>query len=371
MRSLTKSSFALSLGLAVAWPMTAHAAMAPQAVADALVATFLKGQASFERVAAAGADVTLSGFKLVGEDGSTTTIATVLVVNPNPRASGGFTADRVTFDKGLVKSDGVNFEWQSGAVIGAVIPSAAEIKNKAGGIPFAKMTVAGISFEAPNLPDVMKIASMSVALGAVTNGIPHDVQASFDGIRVPLSFLEDEPEVQAMAKSLGYEGFTVGFGFDGLYDEGNDAVNVRSLTFSAEQVGKVVLSAKLAGVPLAKMSDPDDLFDTAKIGEFTVRFENTGIVDRVLDMQSKSAGVSRAELVDQTAGAIPLMLTLGAVGSEAFQAKVAAEATAFLKSPKSISFVAAPASPMAFFDFFGLDPAEIVDALKLDVRANR
>lgn len=373
MRSWTKPTLALSLGLALAAPaLVAEAAMAPQAVADALLATINKsGQSSFEQVAASGNDVVLTGFKTVGDDGSTTTIATILVVNPNPRPDGGFTADRMTFDKGLVKADNANVEWQTGAITGVVVPSLTEVKAKAGGIPFAKLTIGGLSVETPDLPDVLKIAGMSVSLGAVTNGVPHDVQASIEGMRVPLSLMADEPELQEMAKSLGYEGFNVGIAVDGVYDEANDAVTVRAFSMGADQVGTLTFSAKLTGVPLAKMSDPDDLFDSAKLGEFTVRFENTGIVDRVLESQAKSAGVSRGDLVDQTAGALPLLLTMGGVGSEAFQNKLAAEATTFLKAPKTFAIIAAPSSPLAFLDFLGLDPAEVVDALKLDVRANR
>src|SRR5207237_1232587 len=126
-------------------------------------------------------------------------------------------------------------------------------------------------------------------------------------------------------------------------------LTLRTLTVDAANVGKLAIDGKVTGVPLSKLADQNaaqDLTTKGKLQSFRLRFDNGGIVEKVLEMQAQQAGVKRADIVAQFTGALPLLLNF--IGNEAFQGKIATAVTSFLNDPKSITVSAAPSEPVGF-----------------------
>jgi hypothetical protein len=161
---------------------------------------------------------------------------------------------------------------------------------------------------------------------------------------------------------------------DGGYQTASDTLDFRSFVIDTTNVGKITIGGKFPGIPLSKLENPDQASSvaaTAKLESFSFRFDNAGIVEKLLDMQAKQSGLSKEDFVAQITGGLPFMLNF--IGNEAFQKKVADAATAFLNDPKSITISAKPASAVGFTQIMGAGqsaPQTLPDLLGADIQAN-
>jgi hypothetical protein len=77
----------------------------------------------------------------------------------------------------------------------------------------------------------------------------------------------------------------------------------------------------------------------------TVRIENAGFVERMLDMQAQMLGGTRDDVRSQLVdGALPFALSF--VENEAFRTEALVALSAFLADPRSLTITFAPAEPV-------------------------
>ncbi len=371
----------LALGGAALWfafgASQAFAADA-NAIADALLAAMQsngKTQASYEGASAIGDDVTITGFSATNANGGVLTIPTITIANAQPRDPGGFTASAMTFDSGKMVDNKTNVAWQLGSLKDATVPSPAEIKAKAHIRPFSQVSLSGLSIEGGDLPAPITVASVAVAIDIDADGNPRDFDMQVASIGVPPELFAQDPQQKAVMDELGYtDGFMVNFNVSGAYETEGDEVTLRTFTIDAADVGKLAVAGKFNGVSLGDMvqgTDPGKAGKNGSLESLTIRFDNAGVVERVLDMQAKMMGVQRQDVVTQFGGALPFMLNF--IGNPPFQDKVAKAGAAFLNDPKSISISVTPAQPVKFDEIVstaGQAPQTLPDLLAIDVTAN-
>ena len=372
-RSLVLGGAALWLAFGASPAFSADA----KQVADALIAAMQasdKTQASYGSASAAGDDVTITDFKATNANGGTVTIPTLTVTSAKMRDQGGFTAAAMTFDNAKLIDNNSNISWQSGSLTDAVVPSAAEIKAKAHVRPFGGLNVSGITIEGGDLPAPVQIASIGVAIDVDQAGNPRDFDMKVNAINVPPEVFASDAQSKAVLDQLGYNGFVVNVNVAGGYETDGDKVTLRTFAIDAADVGKLAISGKFNGVSLSKLfqdGNPGEASANGTLESLTIRFDNSGIVERVLDMQAKMMGVQRQDVVAQTAGALPFMLNF--LGNPSFQQKVAQAGTSFLNDPKSLTISASPAQPVPFSQITsaaGQSPQSLPDLLAVDVTAN-
>jgi hypothetical protein len=371
---LAVGGLAFSLAFAAA---PAFAADAKQ-VADSLIAAVTatgKTQASYERATASAADVTITGYKMTNADGDVITIPSIVVSGAQPRDKGGFTATRLAFDGGTGTSQGETFTWKTGALDNATVPSPEEIKAKAHIQPFSHIAFGGIDVTGADLAAPVDIGAATVDLTAATDGSPRDFKMQVAHIMVPGAAFADHPQQKAILDALGYDGFDSTLTVDGGYEASADTLTLRGFALETVDVGKLAIVAKVSGVSLGKLmtdSKAADAQSNGKLDSLSVRFDNSGVVERALDMQAKMMGGKREDVVAQLSGALPFVLSM--IGNEAFQEKVATAVGDFLKNPKSLTFAAAPGSPVPFQKIteavFG-SPETLPDLLVVGVSANK
>jgi len=355
----------------------AFAADAKQ-VADAIVAAVSasgKTEATYKDATASGDDVVISGYTMTQTDGGDTiSIPEIAITGATPRDQGGFTAATMTFNDGTVKTeDGTTITWKTGALADATVPSADEVKAKAKIRPFSKLDLAGLNISGGELAAPLDIAGVAIAIDTEADGTPKDFALDISSINLPPELFAAEPQSKAMLDALGYSGFVVNVGIGGGYETATDTLTLRNFTLSAPDVGKLDISGKFSGVPLSKLASDqaNDVGTTGKLDSLTIRFDNSGIVERALDMQAKMMGGSRDDVVAQIGGALPFMLN--AIGNQPLQDKIAAAGQAFLKDPKSVTITAKPAAPVPFSDIMNTGmsaPNTLPDLLVVDVTAN-
>jgi hypothetical protein len=362
--------------MVIAGPLagTALAADAKQ-IADALVAAINadgESTVTYESATASGDDVTITNLKIDQADDSQALFPTVVISGAAAREPGGFSASRITLDNGSAKADTETFKWATASVDGAVVPSPDEIKAKKGIIPFTRLSIAGINVTGEDMAAPVEIASITAEIGGVADGQVRDFKTTVSEIKVPaVLFTEGDEETKAVFEQLGYNEFLIDVEVDGGFDSAIDALTLRTVSFDTTDVGKLGISGKFGGVSMKTLADDDTAAANAKLENLTIRFDNSGIVERSLDMQAKMMGGTREEVADQLSGALPLLLN--ALENPTFQEKVAVAASAFLKDPKSLTLTATPASPVPFAEIMeavGNAPSTLPDLLKFEITAN-
>jgi len=240
--------------------------------------------------------------------------------------------------------------------------------------PFGKASVSKIDISGGDLAAPVDIDQFDVSVGVEADGTPNQFTTSINGIKVPPGLFSDQ-QAMAMLSALGYtNGFNVSVSIDGGYEHTTDTVTLKTFTIDTADVGKVTIDGKFSGVPLSKLTDDNaagDLASKGKLESFHVRFDNSGIVEKVLDMQAQQSGMKRADMVSQFTGALPLLLNF--IGNEAFQGKIVTAVTTFLNDPKSITLTAAPNAPVGFdaiVSAFTAARETIPDLVGADISAN-
>ena len=369
---LAISALVVGVGLGTGQAFAADA----DTIAKALVAAFTatgKTEASYADASANGDDVTINELKVTGE-GDTMTIPAVVITGAAERDKGGFTAQSLSFDGGTLVTDKQTFKWETASIDGAVVPSAEEIKAKAHMSPFSKLAMSKLEVSGGDLAAPVGIDDMAVTLAVEADGTPNQFTTNVNGIKLPPALFGD-PQQAAVLAALGYtDGFSVSVAVDGGYEHTTDTLTLRTFTIDTADVGKLAIDGKFSGVPLSKLTDGNaaqDLTAKGKLENFHVRFDNSGIVEKVLDMQAQQSGVKRGDIVTQFTGALPLLLNF--VGNQGFQDKIATAVTAFLNDPKSITLSAAPSAPVGFDAIMNAAqsaPQTVPDLVGADISAN-
>ncbi|WEK48666.1 MAG: hypothetical protein P0Y66_12635 [Candidatus Kaistia colombiensis] len=379
--NLTVSGFAVrSLTLASALMLSTAAFAAPDAqkIADAFVAAAqARGEAkvTFDAAKADGDNVTLSNVKMVSKHGGDVTIPAVVIESPLERTSGGFTAASISFDAGKVVDDQTTITWDKGLFKDAIVPAPTEINSKAKITPFSNMEISAINVASAEAPAPITVDSVNVTLGDIIEGAPNDGQLRITGVNVPGEVLKSDEQTKDWVEQLGYDKLNFDVGIDGAYDNSKQTFTFRSISLDGKDVGKLVITGTFGGLPREKLQDPEKLSElaaTATVDNAKIRFDNAGIVGRIIEMQAKAMGATSDQFVEQISGALPLLLSV--VGNQGFQDRIATAATAFLKDPKSLTITAAPGNPVPIMQIFGAAstaPQTLPDVLAVDIQANQ
>ena len=379
--NLTVSGFAVrSLTLASALMLSTAAFAAPDAqkISDAFIAAAqARGEAkvTVESAKADGDNVTLSNVKMVAKQGGDVTIPAIVIESPIERTSGGFTAASISFDAGKIVDEKTTISWDKGLFKDAIVPAPTEINSKAKITPFSNMEMSTINVVSTETPAPITVDGVNISLGDVVEGAPNDGQLRVTGVTIPGEVLKSDEQTKDWVEQLGYDKLNFDVGIDGAYDNSKQSFTFRSISLDGKEVGKLVITGTFGGLPRDKLQDPDKLSElaaTATVDNAKIRFDNAGIVGRVIAMQAKQMGATPEQFVEQISGALPLLLSV--VGNQGFQDRIAMAATAFLKDPQSLTITAAPGNPVPIMQIFGAAstaPQTLPDVLAVDIQANQ
>ncbi|PLX39283.1 MAG: hypothetical protein C0606_01760 [Hyphomicrobiales bacterium] len=207
----------------------------------------------------------------------------------------------------------------------------------------------------------LPIESVTVEIGEYVGDIPKSFMLNVTGIGLTKEMLDAEG--QKMFGMLGYENVNLSVTMDGAWDDGAGIGEIKNLTLSADDVGKLSMMARIGGLTpdviaqlkaLENEKSPEKamgLLQGLTVEGLSVRFDNDSVVERALDAQAKQMGTDRDALAAQLAGALPLMLA--ALQNPEFQQKVATAAGTFLKERKAIVATANPPAPVPVAQIVG------------------
>jgi hypothetical protein len=368
---------ALAGGFFLLAALGAHAAPAPDAVAAALAAAVAatgEGTLTYDSVAASGDAVTLTNVK-VASPNSSAAVPTLVITGAADRTGGGFTATHISFDGGTATSRGDTVTWTAASIDDVIIPSADEVKARAKLRPFAKATVSGVNASGATLAAPVSIGALSVDVGPIAEDTPSSILVKATGVKLPTALIANSM-AGAIVAMLDYDTVTADITMDSAYDTKADTVTMHLLSVDAAGIGKLTVTGKASGLSLKGLTGDatksKEARAAARLDGLTVRIDNAGIVERMLDMQAQLLGGSRDDVRSQLVdGALPFALSF--VKNAAFRDQFQAAVTTFLNDPKSLTITFAPAQPVPLGEVIrtaGRSPTALPDLLSPTVQAN-
>jgi hypothetical protein len=387
-----------ALAIALACPMLAVSpalAFEPTGneIADRFLAIVEAGNATVtvqDGVSEAGGAVTIKGLEtLIKDKGNEAKliVGTTVITDGVLPASGGLNADSmvmsgVTVD-GKDGDETVRIEVKSISIDDPVMPSPETVKaaGSADGIApsYSRAELTGIVIDA-NEQGLIPIASVVATIDEMDGDLPTSGSLAIEGVEISAASLDDEEK--KTLTDLGYDKLTLSGSFAADWDPQSGKLLVSDLTVGGTEVGTLGASLAIGGLTReivkkldASQDNPEQamaLMQSLTLERLSMRLDNDSLVDRLLESQAKSSGVSRAEFVGQLTGALPMLLSV--VNNVDFQKKIASAATTFLNEPKSFAAVAAPSTPLPFAQVMGtamMAPQMLPDILNVTITANQ
>jgi hypothetical protein len=372
MALLRPATIALGIYAAMLAADRSEAAMAPTECADALVAAMGAGgvTATFAGATANGEAVTITGLSVNQANGRTLAIDSLTFANPTKREPGGFTSDKMEFTGATAALRDNTLKALSGEVEMTVIPSADEVKARKRITPFSRAVVSGITATDNETSEAapVSIDSVEFLLGDLSKGVPNSLKLSVTGITVDAQRLAVLPIPMALVENPDAPGnMRLDVVLDTVYESEKDALTIRAITLSAPKIGSLTISAAVSGLPLSTLAGEkrNETAMAAKLDSATLRFENGGLVERMLDEQAKISGETRQQYLEKLLPKLPELLG-ERLGKSEFQQKLAAAAESFLRDPKSITMESRPSEPVPVF-IIGLAAFQILFGVPVDL----
>jgi len=372
MALLRPATIALGIYAAMLAADRSEAAMAPTECADALVAAMGAGgvTATFAGATANGEAVTITGLSVNQANGRTLAIDSLTFANPTKREPGGFTSDKMEFTGATAELRDNTLKALSGEVEMTVIPSTDEVKARKRITPFSRAVVSGITATDNETSEAapVSIDSVEFLLGDLSKGVPNSLKLSVTGITVDAQRLAVLPIPMALVENPDAPGnMRLDVVLDTVYESEKDALTIRAITLSAPKIGSLTISAAVSGLPLSTLAGEkrNETAMAAKLDSATLRFENGGLVERMLDEQAKISGETRQQYLEKLLPKLPELLG-ERLGKSEFQQKLAAAAESFLRDPKSITMESRPSEPVPVF-IIGLAAFQILFGVPVDL----
>jgi hypothetical protein len=256
-----------------------------------------------------------------------------------------------------------------------IVPSADEVKARAKVRPFARLNASGITLGGDSVAAPVAVGTVVVDVGPLVDDTPSNILVKATGVKLPTALIGNSM-AGAIVAMLDYDTVDANITMDSAYDTKADTVTVHLLSVDAAGIGKLTVTGKASGLSLKGLTGDaaksKEARAAARLDGLTIRIDNAGVVERMLDMQAQLLGGSRDDVRSQLVdGALPFALSF--VKNAAFRDQFQSAVTTFLNDPKSLTITFAPAQPVPLGEVVrtaGRSPTALPDLLSPTVQAN-
>ena len=225
-------------------------------------------------------------------------------------------------------------------------------------------------------PINVAVKDFSLALKDPVNGIPSDLRMMVNELKLNLAE-NDDNEVLALLRQLGYENVNISENFALHWDKANNELIVEDISVSGDDMGSVSLSGVVGGFGEAFFSGDKSLMQAALFGltgrELTLKIENDGLFARGLKLYADQNGMSE----EQAALALSMLPSVAAQtvgdGDPGVQAVIDA-VSAFIADPNTLTIAITAKSDQGIgapaFMAAALDPTSLLQQVDIAAEAN-
>lgn len=219
----------------------------------------------------------------------------------------------------------------------------------------------------------IEIGKAELALSSTVPPIPTSFYSKNDGIRIPVSALDDD-EAEAVLRSIGIEDIVWSDETRLYWDEATKELRLERLKMQMDGIGTAEASIRLANVPRELFEDPEGQGQVAMVvAQFVdarFSFVDDGVTELGLESmaeeQNLPADVFKQVLVEQATEATAV------IQNPAFTAMVRTAVSDFLDKPGQITLTMSPPSPVPVAQLLGsmAAPQTLPDLLNIRITAN-
>lgn len=231
--------------------------------------------------------------------------------------------------------------------------------------------VAGLAIETPQ--GNFGLDSFAVTEGDWYKALARRYDLSFSRAFLPVSMISD-PDAKEQLTAMGYDQVAVSGAATMTWDVDKGDIHVEDATVKVAEMGVLSGDLHLGNLPLSIFLDPATVEARMQEGTLvagSIAFGNAGVVERAFEVQAKKLNQNPDDFRKSVGDAMPLML--GFLDDPRIQQKFADVLKTFLNDPKSIVLTLAPTAPLPFSALATVQteaPGEVLDLLKVDVKAN-
>lgn len=358
----------------------------PDVIARSLVesvATLGRTEGGFAGARQDGDSVIVDGFHFTHPRWGKVSIPELTIRSPRPREGGGFSAESISFAAGSMESLGLTIRWQEGRLESPDVPSAAEIERSAARTLFSDLRLEGIAIEHERLDRPVRIASIETTVEEAPAGSDRPLRARtrIEDINFTAQMVLHSPLLArfrawtVMLEQLGYEELVADVTIEGHVRNDRDGLEIEPVQVDIADVGTFTLGADFNHVPVSALVDPSNwraVSGKVELAETRLRFENHGLVDRLLDAYARMMGRTREQSAETLSALLPIIGEL--FRNPSFSASLQDAGSAFMKDPKSITFASTLSEPVLLTKVMAAArgaPRTLPEVLAIDVKANQ
>ncbi|WP_209009526.1 hypothetical protein [Labrenzia sp. PO1] len=338
---------------------------------------------SYGSVDEAGGAVTLSDIVISKEDeeGASVTIASTVLTGGEIQADGRLKLASLDMSNLQLTAEDGGMSLADLKVTELLLPTPEEAASDTPPVGPGYKTFEANSIqirdEDNQIADITKISS---SIDAMDGDLPTAGSFAVTGATIDVKELESK-ETKSLT-DLGYETLTVDVAGSGKWDPEAATLVVPELKIDAKEAASLSLSFSMGGVTREvvtqlneKSEKPEEamaLLQNVTIENAKIRLDDASLTGRVLDQESKKAGVDTPTYVAGLTGTLPMML--GMLQNKELEGKVTQAVTQFLNTPGSLELTAAPGAPVPLSQIMGtamFAPQMIPQILSVGITANQ
>lgn len=337
-----------------------------------------------------GDDILISKLTILDRQREIGSADTVVIESPAERPQGGFSAKQITLQGVKLPSgpraDGTELSLGGDtiSIADAIVPDLAEIESTKKLTAFSSIVLTGLHIPAilPGDQDI-SIGSVGVDVADIQDGRPNSARLKITG--VPANFMlrpavasvgwADSAKIAEVLAQLGYPDARMDAAISASYDGDRQMLMIDEIEIEGPDMGKLSVQLRLSGVQRDNLMDVGgipELSSTAMLESARIRFDDTGVTNRVLDMIVRQSAAKRSDLVKTISAQIRLGLANSPISGTPLQTQVEEAATSFLTEPKSVVAYLDPIRPVnlgSFWEAIRKDPSLAAQSLGVSVAA--
>lgn len=302
--------------------------------------------------------------------------------------TGGYRVDTVSVPQYAYSANGIAFTASNLSVAGLELPGTSD-GDSAPWASYDRMQVDTMSVTWKG-SKVAEVDGARSVMNRDKDQARYEFSGGIDSFSADLSQIENE-KAKPILRKLGYEKIEGSADVHGSWALKDGDLVVDRYAVDVKTAGKLGLTFKIGGYTPEFLKSLRDLQtsmngqkDQAKglamlglmqqleIGGISIRFDDASLTGKLLDFYAHQMGSSRAALVSQIKGMLPV--ALARLGNPTFAAQVTTAVGTFLDNPKSIEIRAAPNKPVpvAILAATGMaQPQTLPDTLGVTVAADQ
>ena len=184
---------------------------------------------------------------------------------------------------------------------------------------------------------------------------PTSLYLEVKDFEVPVNLLDAE-DTQEFLTSSGIETLSISHNLDFKWNEKTDEATIENLEIEVSQLGRLVASLQLDGIPKSLIENPFTAYHLALISilfnKAEIKFEDYGLTNIALAKIAEEDNVSQ-EIAKNNLVQLIIEELNENIGNEELQAAFDEEITKFLNDPKSFVLSLSPEQPVPIAQLFG------------------